>query len=86
MIPSQESREDCRREVLNYLAERSAVALPRDTIQRGLKSKGNFEDAEILHACSFLVGLNLLKEETAKLGSTKYYQITSEGILHHERG
>lgn len=85
MNPSQEAREDCRREVLNYLANRPAVALSRDSIRRGLKNEGDFEDSEILHACSFLVSLDFIKSEPASMGATLYYQITAEGTLHHER-
>jgi hypothetical protein len=83
--PTPESREECRREVLNYLAERSSVALSRDSIRRGLKHEWGFEDAEILHACEFLVGLDLISSRHGDLGATRYYQITSKGTLHHER-
>jgi hypothetical protein len=83
--PSPEWREECRREVLNYLAERPAVALSRDSIRRGLKREWGYEDAEILHACEFLVSLDLLTSRHGELGATRYYQITAKGTLHHER-
>jgi hypothetical protein len=85
MNNDQEAREECRREVLNYLANRPAVALSRDTIRRGLAREFDFEDAEILHACAFLVSRGFASEKHADLGATRYYQISADGTLAHER-
>ena len=81
-------REECRREVLRYLAERAALAFPAATIRRKLRFDGDdFSDAEIDAALQFLLGLSepQIKTRDDPHGVTKYYQASSAGVLAHER-
>ena len=86
--PAQLRREECRREVRRYLAERTPLAFDAPTIRRKLRLDGDdFSDEEIEAAAVFLHDLQppqtqLMPEE---LGATRRYRITSAGILAHER-
>jgi hypothetical protein len=81
-------REECRREVRRYLAERSALALPSAAIRRKLQTEGShycIEDIEA--ALDFLAGIEpaQVRVEHDSLGATKYYKATSAGVIAHER-
>ena len=86
---AQERREECRRDVLRFLAERQAVAHHPKTIRRRLNDghEHDYLDVEIEAALAFLTGATppLAKGIADTLGATKYYQATSEGVLAHER-
>lgn len=86
MNEQQQRREDCRREVLAYLATRAAVALGVPSVKRGLSAEWDFTEYEVLHAAQFLMSDGLIVEHVEKLGSSRYYQITANGIRAHERG
>jgi len=84
----QARREECRREVRRYLAERLALKFPVAAIQRKLRIDGeNFTDAEIEAALAYLGALHdpHVRETPDPDGSTKYYQATAAGVLAHER-
>ena len=83
----QERREDCRRQVRRYLAERQSVALHPRIIQRRLNEghANDFEEADILAALTWLEGAGQVKHEASGVGATRYYQATSAGVLEHER-
>lgn len=80
------NREEHRYQVLKYLYERAGLALARGQIGSGLARDGlDLGDAEVDVALQFLVSAKLVQEHTAKLGSSKRFQITAEGSLAHER-
>lgn len=87
---AQERREECRREVRRFLAERAAVAHHPATIRRALNAghQADWTDDEVETAAIFL--LNLTPPQVIArhdhLGATAYYQATSAGVLAHERG
>ena len=80
-------REECRRDVRDFLAARQAKKPLRSaTIRRKLDE--DFSMEEIDSALAFLGGLNP-PEVVAVLdpdGATKYFRITSDGVLASERG
>lgn len=83
----QERNEECRRAVRHYLAARPGIALTAEAIQRGLSRHG-WDIPEVKSALHFFVGLKpaQVDAEHEPLGSTLYYQITTDGILADERG
>ena len=89
MSNPQHATEDCRREVLRYLAERLALAFPAHAIQRKLRIDGSiFTLEEIEAALVFLLRYPdrpLISEQPDCLGATSDYQATTAGVLFHER-
>lgn len=89
MSNPQRETEECRREVLCYLAERQALAFPVEAVQRKLRIDGSiFALEQVEAALTFLAGYHpapLVEVKQEQLGSTKYYQATSAGVLFHER-
>ncbi len=87
--PQQIRKEECRREVLCYLVERVALAFPAHAIARKLRIDGNdFCLQEVEEALEVLAGFPpdpLVKLRADPLGSTRYYQATTAGVLFHER-
>jgi hypothetical protein len=80
----QMKREESRREVLAYVAERAGVALSANQIKRGLRDR--FTLADVCAAIGFLVSKGFVKQEPDPMGATLYFQITADGTLAHERG
>jgi hypothetical protein len=87
---AQERREDCRRHVLRFLAERPAGAHHAKTVRQKLNAghEADYELEEIVSALAFLTSTEpaRVKEIPAPMGSTKYFQATAAGVLAHERG
>lgn len=82
----QSRREDCRREVLRFLAERHLLAHAPRAVRNGVNRQGaNYSKDEILSALDLLVGLDLVKSEPDPLGATRYFQATASGVLQNER-
>jgi hypothetical protein len=85
--------EELRRAVLDFLAARSAVAFaPEHILDRIIKSNAlDFppEPDELITALTFLENFTpepLIKFKCALLGSSRFYQATSAGVLASERG
>ncbi|MFP4157994.1 MAG: hypothetical protein ACLFU4_10290, partial [Opitutales bacterium] len=76
-----------RAAVLAYLAARQGVKQTSATILRRINKENNFTIAELETALAFLEGMSpqLVEHTREDLGSTKYYGITSAGVLHYER-
>lgn len=81
----QEQREDCRREVRRFLAERSQLAFRDQTIQQKLHMEHSFTIGDVRDALAFLVSDKMVEVEPESLGATLYYKITATGIRAHER-
>lgn len=79
--------EECRNEVLTYLAQRQGIAQSAATIHRRVNRENNFTIAEVEAALGFLRGFNppLVRAQHDELGSSQFWQVTSEGVLHYER-
>jgi hypothetical protein len=83
---AQERKEDARREVRGFLAARMALAHSAKAVTRRLNVENDFTLEEVGEALTFLEGLGEVKSRCADLGATRYYQITSHGVLQQERG
>ena len=89
MTPDLERNADCRRAVLTWLAERSTLPHSISAIRRGVNREGaDYTEAEIGAALTFLEGHQpaLASHTRDPLGSQRFYQATSAGVLHFERG
>jgi hypothetical protein len=85
--PDQLRLEEVRFQVRTYLYERQAVAQSAGTIRRGLSTEFDFSQKEVEAALFFLVGMTppQVSFRNDDRGATKYWQITTVGILAHER-
>lgn len=85
--PDQFRREDLRRAVRHYLAQRATVAQDAGTIHRAIRRAEPCELREIEAALTFFIHLDPPQIRTVResLGATLYYQITSAGVLADER-
>ena len=80
----QERREEVRRNVRGYLAERPGLAFHPRTIARSPFVSATIEEVE--GALNVLTSLGHAEQRRDNLGATPYYQATGPGILAHERG
>ena len=86
-MTEQQRKEECRKEVRNWLAQRQALAFTNDTVRRRLNAEGNdFTQGEVNDALVFLVGRKHVGVTPDGDGATPHYQATSEGVLAAERG
>jgi hypothetical protein len=92
--PTQAQRaEQIRQAILDFLAERQHVAFMPEVILERI-GRSHFldfrpEPDEFTAAITFLENFSpdpLIKHSTAVLGSTRFYQATSAGVLAFERG
>lgn len=83
-----DDKEDLRHMALEFLAVRSTGAFNLRQIRRGVEREAAFKftDEELVGALQLLLGLKLVSQTPDTLGSTLYWQATSEGVLHYERG
>ena len=86
MSKEQERREDCRREVRRYLADRPSLAFRAETIRRNLDLEFDFTLDEVVNALAFLMSAKQADVEPEGMGATEYFKITAAGTLAHERG
>lgn len=86
MNPTQ--KEDLRHVILEIIALRHPTALTNAAILRRASPELDFkitgEDTDA--TLEFLRGLSLARYESDGLGTTKYWQATSAGVLANERG
>lgn len=81
-----DQKEELRRIVLGWLCNRSACSFNCVSVQNGVRRAMNCTEDECEEAMVFLKSAGYLDEIPNKLGSRRYYQASSEGILAHERG
>lgn len=81
-------REEARRLTLGYLAERQSLSFQGGAVERGVNrdNGGDYTTEEIGGALAFLVDAGLIKEVTRKLAASKAWQVTTAGVLAHEKG
>lgn len=81
--------EELRRVCLEVLAERQGTALTDDAIRRRLVIREMLDwsatNDQVTTALKFLEDLSFVKSRPDPLGSTVYWEATSDGILHFER-
>jgi hypothetical protein len=86
----QQQREAIRTGVLKFLADRPALAFEARHIMERLNKSNELdftaEPDDISDAIVFLRGSEFIKHAHHGLGATLYYQVTSAGVLAHERG
>ncbi len=82
---NQQRREDCRREVRRYLAERPMLSMRAQAIEHMLERDFGFTLDEVRAALVFLVSAKQVEVEPDQLGATDYFKITAAGTLAHER-
>lgn len=71
--------EGCRESVLFYLSHIPTLAQEAKIIWRFLSRQHDWTESEVIDALCYLSGDDLVKITRHKLGSTKYYQITTAG-------
>ncbi len=79
-------KEELRRLVLGWLAQRAALAFNVSSVQRGVSREMAATEPEVLEALLFLESQTLLQIVPNSLGATRYFQITATGTLVYERG
>lgn len=82
-------KQTLREAVVEYLANRSTMKFSVAALTRGV-SKARlvdfpFSEADIAEVLAVLSGFGFVKEIMPKLGSIREYQITSDGVVFHER-
>jgi len=79
-----------RRTVLEYLALRPTAAYEVPQITRMINMHGmldmKLQEHHTSEALAFLLGMDYVSVQHGGLGSSKNWQVTSPGILYHERG
>jgi hypothetical protein len=81
-----DQKEELRRIVLGWLCKRSACAFNSVSVQAGVRRDMACTEDEVEETMIFLKSAGFLDEIRNKLGSRRYYQANSEGVLAHERG
>lgn len=81
-----EEKEELRRLVRGWLADRAALAYSATQIHRGLSREIRATVGEVESALHLLLDLGHLKLVPNGLGATRYFQIHAAGTLAHERG
>lgn len=84
MTPAE--KEELRELVRAHLADRPRIALSAQDLHRPISRKIHCTIPEIEDALELLCGLEQVIRTIAKLGSTKFYQISAKGTLAYERG
>ena len=88
-IKEQIDREILRKAVLRFLAERFRLAFSTMQIVPLMSRRGmvdfDIDDEDVEQALLVIKGLGLVEEVTEELGATKYFKITSKGIVENER-
>jgi hypothetical protein len=83
-------KELIRKTVLEYLALRPTGAFEVPQITRMINMRGmldeHLSEESTQEALTFLVGLEHASMVHGEYGSSRHYQVTSKGVLAHERG
>lgn len=79
-------KEELRRLVLAWMAQRCAVAYNSESVQRGVSREMPCTREEAAEAMHFLFSMKLLDEIRNTMGSVRYFQANAAGILAYERG
>jgi hypothetical protein len=80
----QERKEECRREALRFLANRSVLAFRAETVLLKLNKEHDFTIEEVKAALEFERGAGRISLLPNKQGADRFYKVTTEGMLFHE--
>lgn len=83
---TSDQKEEFRRLVLGFLAKRSACAFNCVSVHLGIRRDMACTEEECEETMIFLKSAGYLDEVKNNLGSRRYYQANSHGILAFERG
>lgn len=83
---TNEDKEDFRRLVRKFYADRPATAHSVTSVHFGVCRQMPCTIPEVEAACQFLLDRGHLKEVKNTMGSLRYFQIHADGSLAHERG
>ena len=79
-------KEELRRLVLRWMAERSALAFNGRSVHAGTARDFSATCAEVEEALLFLLSSGMLDNIPNGMGGTKYYKVNAKGILSYEAG
>lgn len=83
---STQQKEELRRHVLRYLAERAALSYNASSVHRGVSREMACTVPEVDEALDMLLDLELLRLIKNTFGAAKYYKISAAGTLAYEQG
>ena len=83
---TSQQKEELRRLVLRFMAERAALSYNAASVQRGVGREMAHTQPEAAEALELLLDLGWLKLVPNSLGAARYYQISAAGTLAYERG
>lgn len=83
---NQMQKEELRRLVRTWLAERGALSFNAHSVHRGVSREIACTEPEVEDALTLLTGMGQVSAAHSELGSTLYYKVTAAGILANERG
>ena len=83
---SIQQKEELRRLVLRYLAERAALSYNAPSVQLGVRREMACTLPEVEEALEMLLDLELLRHIKNTFGAAKYYKVSAAGTLAYERG
>ncbi len=82
--------ETVRIALLAFLSPRQSLSFDLPTLLFRLNRSGQIDfklqPDDLTKAVAFLEGKEYIKHTVSALGSTRFYQATSAGVLAHERG
>lgn len=77
-------REECRREVLRYMAQRSVLAFRAETILTKLNKEHDFTLEEVKAALEYERGDGRVELLSNTQGRDRFYKVTTAGIRYNE--
>ena len=83
---NSQQKEELRRLILRFLAERAALSYNSASVQRGVSREMAHTIPEAAEALELLLDLGFLKIIPNTFGASKYYKISATGTLAYERG
>lgn len=83
---TSDQKEELRRCTLGFLTKRSACAFNAVSVHQTVRRDMPCTEEEVEETLIFLKSAGYLDEVPNKLGSRRYYQANSNGVLAFERG
>jgi hypothetical protein len=81
-----DQKEELRRVTLGFMCKRTACAFNCISVHAGVSRDVRCTEDEVQDTLIFLKSAGYLDEVPNKLGSRRYYQANSTGVLAYERG
>lgn len=84
-----QQKQELREAALEYLAERPTMSFSVAAITRGIRRRElvdfKYDDEDTSEAIAVLLGFSFVQVIHSKLGGSREYQATAEGIVYHEQ-